>query len=340
MASKKKKPLSHTLIAGGTAGLVESSICHPLDTIKTRMQLRNNHIESVSTRIRHSLIEPAVLHARHSLMEPALRFKHSLAEASILNQKRAAHSLVEPANIIKLKRHTLQEQSTIQPRGADAGISTVSTSVTKDVSSSKPSPNWWSSRAMASNNSGNVNRGIVTKAKSSSGSRSGEKCWWNQPRQNLVKTAVAKTPNRSFGTEKDVSKAAQSKVTTKATRSNSKATSTTAWWNWHKNSSTTLSSRGHSSKSAAWYQPVNSLNTKRLISNMKTNTCVEQQSRRWHGTYVENVTTSTNRKGPLGPIQTAQRIIRKEGFKSLYKGLSAVYLGKLYAMSKKIANWL
>ncbi len=28
------------LVAGGTAGFIESSICHPLDTIKTRMQLR------------------------------------------------------------------------------------------------------------------------------------------------------------------------------------------------------------------------------------------------------------------------------------------------------------
>ncbi|KAL7464940.1 hypothetical protein ACHAXS_005272 [Conticribra weissflogii] len=36
---KKKKPIQH-LIAGGTAGFVESSVCHPLDTIKTRMQLR------------------------------------------------------------------------------------------------------------------------------------------------------------------------------------------------------------------------------------------------------------------------------------------------------------
>jgi len=36
---KKKKPIQH-LLAGGTAGLLESSICHPLDTIKTRMQLR------------------------------------------------------------------------------------------------------------------------------------------------------------------------------------------------------------------------------------------------------------------------------------------------------------
>jgi len=36
---KKKNPFQH-LIAGGIAGFVESSCCHPLDTIKTRMQLR------------------------------------------------------------------------------------------------------------------------------------------------------------------------------------------------------------------------------------------------------------------------------------------------------------
>lgn len=35
----KKSPVMH-LIAGGAAGVVESSCCHPLDTIKTRMQLR------------------------------------------------------------------------------------------------------------------------------------------------------------------------------------------------------------------------------------------------------------------------------------------------------------
>ncbi|CAM9907838.1 unnamed protein product [Discosporangium mesarthrocarpum] len=38
-SDKKKNPLIH-LIAGGMAGVVESSCCHPLDTIKTRMQLR------------------------------------------------------------------------------------------------------------------------------------------------------------------------------------------------------------------------------------------------------------------------------------------------------------
>lgn len=36
---ERKNPLMH-LVAGGVAGVVESSCCHPLDTIKTRMQLR------------------------------------------------------------------------------------------------------------------------------------------------------------------------------------------------------------------------------------------------------------------------------------------------------------
>ncbi|CAM9317919.1 unnamed protein product [Ectocarpus sp. 12 AP-2014] len=35
----RKNPLMH-LVAGGLAGVVESSCCHPLDTVKTRMQLR------------------------------------------------------------------------------------------------------------------------------------------------------------------------------------------------------------------------------------------------------------------------------------------------------------
>jgi len=45
---KKKHPLEHFL-AGGAAGLAESSVCHPLDTIKTRMQLRRNLPKIVGT---------------------------------------------------------------------------------------------------------------------------------------------------------------------------------------------------------------------------------------------------------------------------------------------------
>ena len=36
----KKKTFLHHLVAGGLAGFMESSCAHPLDTIKTRMQLR------------------------------------------------------------------------------------------------------------------------------------------------------------------------------------------------------------------------------------------------------------------------------------------------------------
>jgi solute carrier family 25 citrate transporter 1 len=36
---KEKVPLSTHLIAGGVAGLAEALVCHPLDTIKVRMQL-------------------------------------------------------------------------------------------------------------------------------------------------------------------------------------------------------------------------------------------------------------------------------------------------------------
>ena len=61
------------LIAGGCAGLVESSICHPLDTIKTRMQLRRQGTS----------VAKSVVKMRDSLMEPALRFKHSLQEPTL-----------------------------------------------------------------------------------------------------------------------------------------------------------------------------------------------------------------------------------------------------------------
>lgn len=75
MASKENKkthPLQH-LIGGGIAGLAESSVCHPLDTLKTRMQLRRQATPT---------IEQVVVKVRDSLMEPALRFKHSLQDPS------------------------------------------------------------------------------------------------------------------------------------------------------------------------------------------------------------------------------------------------------------------
>ncbi|OMJ08486.1 Succinate/fumarate mitochondrial transporter, partial [Smittium culicis] len=37
--TKQPVPLSVHLVAGGVAGLSEALVCHPLDTIKVRMQL-------------------------------------------------------------------------------------------------------------------------------------------------------------------------------------------------------------------------------------------------------------------------------------------------------------
>ncbi len=96
--AKKKNPLEH-LIAGGTAGFVESSICHPLDTIKTRMQLRSQSQTLEAVRARSSLVEPA-LRLKHSLREPALRLKHSLQEPFLRHT-----SLAEPGVLSQTTLH-------------------------------------------------------------------------------------------------------------------------------------------------------------------------------------------------------------------------------------------
>jgi len=345
VGGKKKKPLRHTLLAGGTAGFVESSICHPLDTIKTRMQLRNNHIESMGTRLRHSLVEPAMLHVRHSLVEPAFRFKHSLAEPSTVTVATAStpkHSLVEPANLIKLRRQSLAEPALIPLSGTDASRSTTSTKRVGDVAGTKLSGNWWrgndtvtstSRKGISAGNSGTRKRGVDKKMKSSSpnfvstGESSGAKCWWNQP-QN--KTVAAKTSSRSFHqTNQIVSNEAPSKHATNSI-GRAKTMNSAAWWNWHKNSSTTLVGRGQTSKSAAWCQPMNGLNAK---------TNGDNHGRRSLGTFVRIGNMNASQKGPLGPIQTARKIIRKEGFQSLYKGLSAVYVGIIPKMAIRFVSF-
>jgi len=74
--NKKKNPVLQ-LIAGGTAGFVESSICHPLDTIKTRMQLRHQQSTIQAVRARSSLMEPGMTRSMSSLAEPGLSAHHS-----------------------------------------------------------------------------------------------------------------------------------------------------------------------------------------------------------------------------------------------------------------------
>lgn len=39
---QQKTPLLTHLVAGGAAGFMEACTCHPLDTIKVRMQLAKN----------------------------------------------------------------------------------------------------------------------------------------------------------------------------------------------------------------------------------------------------------------------------------------------------------
>lgn len=95
-ANKKKNPLQH-LVAGGCAGLVESSICHPLDTIKTRMQLRKNTVDTQT--IRNSLVEPA-LRLRNSLQEPLLKPTPTLVgegRATLLHEPGFSRSAGEAA---------------------------------------------------------------------------------------------------------------------------------------------------------------------------------------------------------------------------------------------------
>lgn len=45
----KKKNLALHLLSGGVAGFCESIACHPLDTIKVRLQLRGATIRSIPT---------------------------------------------------------------------------------------------------------------------------------------------------------------------------------------------------------------------------------------------------------------------------------------------------
>ncbi|KAK4705513.1 hypothetical protein P7C70_g686, partial [Phenoliferia sp. Uapishka_3] len=50
-APKKKTPIGVHLLAGGTAGMAEALVCHPLDTIKVRMQLsRGSRVKGVKPR--------------------------------------------------------------------------------------------------------------------------------------------------------------------------------------------------------------------------------------------------------------------------------------------------
>jgi hypothetical protein len=128
--NKKKKNPINDLIAGGIAGLVESSVCHPLDTIKTRMQLRKNQVESVPQKIQHSLIEPA-LRLKHSMQEPALRFiaDPSAAASASTIRSTAATATASATATATLNIHepsaTFRSLPTMTPHGSGRSHATI-----------------------------------------------------------------------------------------------------------------------------------------------------------------------------------------------------------------------
>lgn len=85
--SKPKKSAALNLFAGGIAGFVESSVCHPLDTIKTRMQLRRQQCTVEAVR------------ARSSLHEPGMRSYSSFAEPKVTPLHHS--SLSEPSSVVR-----------------------------------------------------------------------------------------------------------------------------------------------------------------------------------------------------------------------------------------------
>ena len=361
---KKKKPLGHTLLAGGVAGFVESSICHPLDTVKTRMQLRENHVESLGTRIKHSLVEPDALlrRARHSLVDPvALRLRHSFSEpvsvssSSFSSPSKSTtavkHSLVEPENIVRLQMHNYAEPPLVPLRGAgDGGGGAV---VPNNNNAARPNvlPSIANTKIKnTTNNIGAVNFGkssskttttIATKKKNASN------FWWNQPRPNATANIDGnniKRTARSFRTRAGGG-ADDARASTKNTavrkqhcrrpvnaggRYINTATTTTnnnnnnkAWWNLRRNyySFTNLTAgRGGGGVGRRRQQQLSPSSSKIPVSTY----------RRTHATETTICIDRSNK--PLGPIKTARKIIRKEGFRSLYKGLSAVYVGECFVV--------
>lgn len=56
----KKTPLLTHLVAGGTAGFMEACTCHPLDTIKVRMQLAKNAQRNAAVGKKQNIIQTIV----------------------------------------------------------------------------------------------------------------------------------------------------------------------------------------------------------------------------------------------------------------------------------------
>jgi solute carrier family 25 (mitochondrial citrate transporter), member 1 len=112
------------LVAGGAAGLVESSVCHPLDTIKTRMQLRrqNNTVETAVKKMRDSLMEPA-LRLKHSLQEPVLKASAATLEPSLVGGAATiTNAATAPRHTVIIKASSNVVQAPLGPIGTATRI--------------------------------------------------------------------------------------------------------------------------------------------------------------------------------------------------------------------------
>lgn len=104
------------LLAGGCAGLVESSVCHPLDTIKTRMQLRRQTTS----------VEKVVVKMRNSMMEPALRMQHSLKDP-VLKTVGEVGAIHDPGLHLGQQATKTATNVTMHPRTVQAPIGPIGT---------------------------------------------------------------------------------------------------------------------------------------------------------------------------------------------------------------------
>lgn len=79
------------LLAGGAAGLVESSVCHPLDTVKTRIQLqgRHSHVSQLPA------VDSAVraVHSTTSTNSSSTTVVHNAGKAVAMNIRRVFSSI-------------------------------------------------------------------------------------------------------------------------------------------------------------------------------------------------------------------------------------------------------
>jgi hypothetical protein len=69
--------------------------------------------------------------------------------------------------------------------------------------------------------------------------------------------------------------------------------------------------------------------------NMSTTILIQPSTRR----LPKSTTTSNIVTAPLGPFGTARRIVQREGFLALYKGLSAVWMGIVPKMAIRFVSF-